>query len=101
MADPITNWIDTRIQLAITQLRAQLHDEIVTDLAAMENSLTAQITSIPGLLVGQITNVLNPTQLAQQIITGVTGVVVTLPQQIITGVLTGVENILNPFKEQP
>lgn len=54
----------------------------------MEQNLTAQITSLPGLLAGQIQNVaVDATALAQKVISGVAAQVAQFPQQIAQAVL--------------
>lgn len=99
MSNPINDWIDARIKTAVADAILDLHNEITGDLAAMENNLTAQITSLPGLLAGQIENVaVDAGSVASKVIAGITGQFTTLPQQIIAGVLQGIPNILNPFK---
>lgn len=97
MSDPITNWIDGRIKVAMDELHADLQE----DLTGIEARLTARITGLPGLLGDQIKNVavdvegiaegvagrmppilqslLNPAQLAQQIIQGILGGLPKLP----------------------
>lgn len=85
------DWLDARIKTAVDEVILDLHNEITGDLAAMETSLTAQITSLPGLVVSQIQNVaVDAGAVAAKVIAGLS----LLPQQIITGVIQG----LNPFK---
>lgn len=93
------DWLDARIKTAVDEVILDLHNEITGDLASMENNLTAQITSLPGLLASQIENVaVDAGSVASKVIAGITGQFTTLPQQIIAGVLQGIPNILNPFK---
>jgi hypothetical protein len=57
MADPVTNWIDGRIKVAVDAAIDSLRDEIKEELQELKTDLLAQITNIPGLVAGQIGNV--------------------------------------------
>jgi hypothetical protein len=101
MANPIQTWlegvIEDAVKAAVDEAMANLRTELQTDIAAAETTLLTQISALPGLVGAQVKNVALDTQgIAQQVIGGISGQITSLPQQIIQGVIGG----LNPFKGQ-
>lgn len=107
MADPVTNWIDARVKVAVDEAMQTWHDELQADLTSVETNLTAQITSLPGLLAGQIGNVVVDAEgIATRVVDKMPPLLQSLlnpaqlVQQIISGVLQGIPNVFNPLKEE-
>lgn len=74
MSNFITKWVDGRIKTAVDEARVQMHEELTADLQALETGLTAQITSLPGLLGAQIQNVaVDAGAVAAKVIAGIEG----------------------------
>jgi hypothetical protein len=93
--NPINDWIDARIKVAMDEL----HKDLQEDIAGVEARLTARLLSLPGLLGDQIQNVaVDAGALAGKIVAAVNGQLAGFPQQIIQGVLGGIPNVFNPFK---
>lgn len=90
--------INAAIKTAVDEAVADLRTELKSDIDAVETTLMAQITSLPGLVGSQIQNVAMDTEgIATKVITGISTQITSLPQQIVSGVLQGIPKAFNPF----
>jgi hypothetical protein len=91
----VQTWIEGLVRTAVDEAITDAKLDIITEIQATEHRLIMQITSLPGLLGSQIANVaLDAGAVAAKVIAGLADELSSLPQQIIQGVLQG----MNPFK---
>jgi hypothetical protein len=91
----IQTWFEDLVKAAVDEAVQEATDSIVAELQAAERNLLAQLALLPGLVGAQIGNVAVDTgAIASKVIAALGGQLAALPQQIIQGVLGG----LNPFK---
>lgn len=94
----VNSWIDARIKAAVDEAVADAKADLTAEIQAVEQNLTAQITSLPGLLGAQIQNVaLDAGAVAAKVISGVATQLAQFPQQVVQGILQGLPF---PFKGQ-
>jgi hypothetical protein len=90
-------WIEGLVKAAVDEAINDAKTDIIAEIQGVEQNLIAQMTSLPGLLGAQIQNVVVDTgAIAAKVVAGIAGQLTSLPQQIIQGVIGG----LNPFKGQ-
>jgi hypothetical protein len=95
----IQTWLQDLIKAAVEEAMKDVQDEILAEIQTMEKNLIAQVALLPGLLGSQIQNVaVDAGALAGKVVSAVNGQLAGFPQQIISGVLQGIPNILNPFR---